>query len=249
MPDKTPKNYIFASLLTGKYDVNRNELLHADDYKLIQNWVKSVENLRLNGVVFHNSFSNETIAKYQSQYVQFIQIDYDFTYNPNVYRYFAYLNYIEKNKAAIKNLFVTDISDVVVLQNPFENDFFKAHANQLFSGDENEKINNTWYYEHCKHLRNEIENFELFELQNKNNTLLNCGIIGGSLELMQQTLATMVHFHQQCAANNNTPFTLDMGVFNYVMYSQKISFHHGFPVNTIFKSYENERTDCWFRHK
>jgi hypothetical protein len=25
--------------------------------------------------------------------------------------------------------------------------------------------------------------------------------------------------------------------------------HHGFPVNTVFKAYEETRSDCWFRHK
>jgi hypothetical protein len=24
---------------------------------------------------------------------------------------------------------------------------------------------------------------------------------------------------------------------------------HGFPVNTVFKAYEETRSDCWFRHK
>jgi hypothetical protein len=41
-----------------------------------------------------------------------------------------------------------------------------------------------------------------------------------------------------------------MGAFNYLM---RIKFNeqviHGAPVNTVFKSYENEREDCWFRHK
>jgi len=41
-----------------------------------------------------------------------------------------------------------------------------------------------------------------------------------------------------------------MGAFNYLTRTQfNEQIIHGTPVNTVFKGYENERTDCWFRHK
>ena len=49
---------------------------------------------------------------------------------------------------------------------------------------------------------------------------------------------------------NQTAFTGDMGAFNYLARTQFNShLRHGAPVNTVFKMYENERQDCWFRHK
>jgi len=41
-----------------------------------------------------------------------------------------------------------------------------------------------------------------------------------------------------------------MGAFNYLVRTQYNSnLIHGKPVNTVFKGFEVERTDCWFRHK
>ena len=57
-----------------------------------------------------------------------------------------------------------------------------------------------------------------------------------------------IHFHYN--QNNKTAFTGDMGAFNYVIrkyFNEKIL--HGAPINTVFKAYEDQRIDCWFRHK
>jgi hypothetical protein len=41
-----------------------------------------------------------------------------------------------------------------------------------------------------------------------------------------------------------------MGAFNYLVRTQfNHQLLHGAPVNTVFKMYETERNDCWFRHK
>jgi hypothetical protein len=41
-----------------------------------------------------------------------------------------------------------------------------------------------------------------------------------------------------------------MGAFNYLARTQfNGHLRHGAPVNTVFKMYETERQDCWFRHK
>ena len=56
--------------------------------------------------------------------------------------------------------------------------------------------------------------------------------------------------HLMQYAKEQTAYTGDMGAFNYLARTRfNANLHHGAPVNTVFKSYENERTDCWFRHK
>jgi hypothetical protein len=41
-----------------------------------------------------------------------------------------------------------------------------------------------------------------------------------------------------------------MGAFNYLARTKfNDRLRHGFPVNTVFKAYEEARSDCWFRHK
>ena len=247
---KNTENYIFASLLTGIYDVNRNELLKENDFENIKKWYNSILSLKLNAIIFHNSFSKEIIEKYSNKYIKFIKVEYNGKLKPNIFRYFIYNDYIKQNSAKIKNIFITDITDVEVLQNPFETDIFKNNADYLFCGDEPEILDTIWMRNHCTHLRNLMPAFGLFELANKHKTLLNCGIIGGNMILMQLLLTKITSMHETFSYSNTTPYTLDMGVFNYVSrttFSNKI--FHGEPVNTIFKEYQTIRTDCWFRHK
>ncbi len=245
------QNYIFASLLTGVYDVNRNELLKNDDFQIINEWYSSVLSLDLNAIIFHNTFSDKTVADYQNEHISFIKVDYDGKLNANVQRYIIYRDFVNQNFDKIKNIFVTDISDVVLVKNPFLQPLFLHHKSlKLFCGDEPKTLANEWMQEHSTHLRNCIEDFGNYEEKYRNETLLNCGIIGGSVVLMQNLLEQLSTIHQTHTIHNKTAYTGDMGAFNYVM---RTAFHdsiiHGSPINTQFKNYEIERTDCWFRHK
>lgn len=243
-------NVIFASLLTGVYDVNRNELLEKNDFGIIQKWYDSILKLKINAIVFHNTFSEDIVEKYSNEYIQFVEVKYDRKLNPNVFRYFIYQDYLNHHAKEIKHLFVTDITDVEVVNNPFENQVYQDNADYLFCGDEPQILNNEWMRNHCSHLRNLMPEFSLFETSNQNKTLLNCGVIGANSTLMKLLFDNMVALHKAYAYTNTTDYTLDMGVFNYVartIFAHKII--HGEPVSTVFKKYESQRSDCWFRHK
>ena len=106
------KNIIMACLITGIYDVNRSETLENDKYELVQHWAESLTSLKLNGLIFHNNFSLETCQKYQNEYVSFVRINHDSSsFNPNVYRYFVYKEFLDRHEGEIENVFLTDISD------------------------------------------------------------------------------------------------------------------------------------------
>lgn len=243
-------NYILASLLTGVYDINRNELLKQNEFSLVQKWYDSIMKLKMNAILFHNSFSTELTKKYTNEYVQFMQVEYNEKFNPNIYRYFVYQDFLNRNSKLISNLFLTDITDVEILINPFETDYYKKNTTALFCGNEPKFLNNEWMYEHCTHLRKIIPGFSLYEEVNKNTTLLNCGIIGGNTFIVKLLLKEMVDLHKVYSLSNNTAYTLDMGVFNYVARTKfEHNIIHGAPVNTVFKGYETQTTDCWFRHK
>jgi hypothetical protein len=80
--------------------------------------------------------------------------------------------------------------------------------------------------------------------------LLNCGIIGGSTDVMNEFLKELCFVHEHFNINNETAYTCDMGAFNYIARTQfNERLIHGAPVNSIFKGYEGARMDCWFRHK
>jgi hypothetical protein len=103
---------------------------------------------------------------------------------------------------------------------------------------------------HSEHLRSQLADYANYEAQFADETLLNCGIIGGNALLMMDVIERLCAIHEQANSENKTAYTGDMGAFNYLLRTQFNSrVRHGFPVNTIFKGYEEDRTDCWFRHK
>lgn len=247
---QSSENVIFASLFTGVFDVNRNELLPADDFQIIQKWCESVQKLNLNGIVFHNNFSEKTIKQANSKYLKFIKVDFDKRLNANVYRYLVYLDFLKKNQNSIQQVFMTDIADVEVLKNPFEELHYIQNPDNLFCGDEDEKLNNSWMMEHCTHLRALVPGFIEFEKENQSQTLLNCGVIGGRIGIVIPLLELLSQIHLEYTISNKTPYTLDMGAFNFIARTYfKGHLTHGYPVNTRFKSYETGRKDCWFKHK
>ena len=244
------ENIILACHFTGVYDVNRNTTLEPDSYALVQAWAESIQLLNLHGVIFHNSFSEETCQKFSNENITFIEVEYNPAFNPNVFRYFIYRDFLLNFKSSIHAVFVTDVSDVVVVQHPFETFLFQENRDKLFCGDEPKVLDNDWMNDHSTHLRNQISDYAEYEKKFAESSLLNCGIIGGSTDVMNEFLKELCFVHEHFNSNNETAYTCDMGAFNYIARTQfNDRLIHGAPVNSIFKGYEGTRMDCWFRHK
>lgn len=244
------KQLILACHFTGIYDVNRNTTLEDDDYSIVQAWAESIAALQLKGVIFHNNFTAATCSKHQNEHLDFIKIEHDPRFNPNVFRYLIYRDFLRARSAELESVFVTDVSDVVLLNNPFIHPFFIANPGAIFCGDEPKTLQNEWMEAHSAHLRSKIADYAAYEATFKDAPLLNCGIIGGNIRGMQAFIEKLAGIHEQFNHDNQTAYTGDMGAFNYLMRTQFNDLVlHGAPVNTIFKAYELARTDCWFRHK
>lgn len=244
------KNVIMACHITGIYDVNRSTTLPDDDYSIVKDWADSIINLKLGGIIFHNNFSLETCHKYQNEYISFVKIEYDYRFNPNVYRYLIYDDYLQKQHHLLKNIFLTDISDVVLVQNPFSQPLYCQNMNSIFCGDEPKTLQNEWMQAHSEHLRSRINNYKQFEEKYYNSTLLNCGIVGGNIKVMREFISKLATIHRLYNNDNQTAYTGDMGAFNYIIHTEfDDRYFHGMPINTEFKAYQTQRTDCWFRHK
>jgi hypothetical protein len=244
------ENLVMACHITGIYDVNRNTILANDDYEIIKDWADTLTKYNLKSIVFHNNFTEETCNKYKNETLSFIKIDHNPQFNPNIYRYFIYLDFLRQYGNSVQNLFITDISDVIVLNNPFIQKLFKDNPTAIFCGDETKPLDNEWMAAHSEHLRQNITDYAAYETQFKQHTLLNCGVIGGQIKVMLPFLEQLCFIHANYNKDNKTAYTGDMGAFNYLIrtqFNQQVI--HGAPVNTIFKAYENQRTDCWFKHK
>ena len=241
---------IMACHITGVHDVNRNTTLDNDNYELVRDWAESIAAQQLQGIIFHNNFTLETCEKFKNDFISFIKIDYNNQFNPNVYRYFVYNDFLQKRIQFFKNIFVTDITDVTLLTNPFIDSYFIENQNAIFCGDEPKTLNNDWMKDHSTNLRNNIRDYAEYESKFGAETLLNCGVIGSAAPIFFDFIKKLCAIHESANSSNQTPFTGDMGAFNYLARTQFNSqLIHGAPVNTVFKMYENQRQDCWFRHK
>jgi hypothetical protein len=167
-----------------------------------------------------------------------------------VYRYFVYRDFLAKSLDPIQGVFVTDISDVTLAQNPFNDPLYQDNPKTLFCGDEPTLLANEWMLAHATHLREQMTDYRAYEERFAAETLLNCGIIGGAFPVFFNFLQQLCEIHETYNRTNKTAYTGDMGAFNYLARTRfNENLRHGFPVNTIFKGYENDRMDCWFRHK
>ncbi len=239
-----------ACHITGVYDVNRSQQLPHDDFSLVRDWIASISGLNVRALLFHNGLSDSTCAAHQNEYVQFVRIQYDARLNPNVFRYVVYRDWLRTHASGIDGLFVTDVSDVVMSRNPFVAPLFLNNPDALFCGDESTPLHNDWMKAHGTHLREQLADYADFEDQFADATLLNCGIIGGSISVMQPFLEQLCILHERYNQHNKTAYTGDMGAFNYLARTRFGShLRHGEPINTVFKAYQTHRTDCWFRHK
>ncbi len=241
---------IMACHITGVHDVNRNTTLDNDKYELVRDWAESVAEQQLQGIIFHNNFTLETCEKFKNEYISFIKIDYNNQFNPNVYRYFVYKDFLQQHVQRFKNIFVTDITDVTLVNNPFIDSYFIENPTAIFCGDEPKMLNNDWMRDHSTNLRNNISDYAEYESKFGSETLLNCGVIGSNAPTFFDFIKKLCAIHESANSANQTAFTGDMGAFNYLARTQfNRLLIHGTPVNTVFKMYENERQDCWFRHK
>jgi hypothetical protein len=246
---KVPQNLVLASHITGIYDVNRNITLANDDILPVLAWAESITRQGLTGIIFHNNFSEKTCQLYESEYVHFIKVDYDSIFNPNVFRYFIYEEFLRLHHTILSNIFLTDITDVVVFKNPFLEPYYLDNSEKIFCGDEPKTLSDEWMQMHSEHLRSKIEDYSIYESTYKNEVLLNCGIIGGNISVLYPFIQQLKSIHQKYNYDNDTKFTGDMGAFNYLIrtcYHDKVI--HGHPVNTVFKRYSDD-TSCWFKHK
>jgi len=243
-------NVILACHITGVYDVNRNTTLDNDNYELVRDWAESVAKQHVQGIIFHNNFTEETCEKFKNEYISFFKINFNHQFNPNVYRYFVYNDFLQQHVHFFKSIFVTDITDVTLVKNPFIDAYFIENSTSIFCGDEPKTLNNDWMRDHSTNLRKNISDYAEYESKFGSETLLNCGVIGSKASIFFDFIKKLCAIHEYANSANQTAFTGDMGAFNYLARTQfNKHLRHGPPVNTLFKMYENERQDCWFRHK
>lgn len=233
------ENIILTCFFTNVRDTQRQEAppMQADK-ALLQPLVDSMRGQRL--VILTDCFDSAISGN-----VEYVKVE---TSLENVYfqRWVSYSQYLRQNKDRISKVFITDGTDVEMLNNPFA----EMEAGKLYTGDEAEKTGCEWLSKHHPHIL-----IQKFIKENANKVLLNAGLLGGDVEVVCSFINKFLVFYLQSVSdsyfNVNRPDCglFDMGLFNYIArthFSDMLV--HGTQVNTVFKA-EKANSVSWFKHK
>jgi hypothetical protein len=152
-------------------------------------------------------------------------------------------NELLNERKDIDRAFFLDVSDVVILKNPFH----FINPDKIYCGDE-ESINskNDWML----HRYNLLKNKEVSDLfpSYLNAKVLNAGILGGERNYLLGITKKMSDMLEYSAVKHTT---VDMCILNHVLYTycKTDMIIHGSPVNTVFRKEDINNQIAWFKHK
>lgn len=215
-----------------------------NDFEYIKNWYDSIVKNNLKGFIFYDNLTDEFVAKYSNNNIAFVKVPTG-DFSNNDWRFFCYREFLKKHK--FDNVFLTDGSDVVVVQNP-DNIVKEYNDTDLFVCKDNISINRFGYLQIHEQAR--WDNYSWFAMQHLTGKLplINMGVIGGSYDNILDFLDKfcLVRIKMQ-----NPDFNADMWVgqyiFRHLLSSKKILL--GSPFTSDFKEYQNDRKDVYFIHK
>ena len=217
-------NAIFTTYFTGEKDPQRPYSWKPDDFELIKEFYNSVIKHDLYCYILHDNLSKEFIEKYTTDKITFIRVN-KIKLNAVDYRWQLYFNLLNELKD-IKKVFCLDISDVVILKDPFK----LVKANNLYIGDEMCKnIENSWMinrYNMIKDITSVPQDIML-------KPVLNCGILGGTRKVMLDVTKKMAKILEDANITHTTVDMVAANVVAYVNYPENII--HGSPLNTKYR--------------
>jgi hypothetical protein len=192
----------------------------------VKKWIDSVTKLGYHAILLTNKIELENTDLFKNIWV-------DIDRNKSVYhnRFDKIIEWIKHNEYYLNEVWMTDTTDVEMLNVP-------AIKNKIYVGSENETNSCKWILEKSIEAKKKISDYTKFVKED--STLLNCGVIGGNI----QVLLPMLKEYQILLKQMNEPCS-DMPLINYLGYKYGAEF--GEHVTTRFK--KNEYTKAWFKHK
>lgn len=230
-------NVILTNYFTTKKDPQRGKPTKKDNYKLISPWLESVNRLKLNGIIFYDSLSDNFINKLSSDYVTFIPYQIKTNWSLNDERFLCWFEFLKEN-IKYKQIITTDLFDVKINKDPFK--LVNDKKYKLYLGcNSNRKISNNMYI--CKKMKKIYK-----EVYHKDKTSVNAGVIGGNRKYIIQLFDRMINEFQK----QNLKMNMNMAVYNKCVYDlYKVNeIFIGYPLTSRFKRYE-ENGSYYIKHK
>lgn len=232
-------DFILTTFLTKNIDPQRKINWDKNDFSIIERFYNSIIKNNLYCIILHDDCTKEFIEKYETETIKFIRVKHS-GLNVIDIRWSLYERFFNVFKDG--RCFCVDISDVVVLKNPFN----FIENGKVYCGDETVKNKeNRWMT--SRFLLMKGDNIENTYKDYLDNNILNAGILGGSICDLKVIVSKMSKILLE---TNISKTTVDMCAFNHVLYTYyEDVLIHGAPVNTEFRKEDINNQICWFKHK
>ncbi len=237
-------NVILTCYLTQRDDPQsvwdpRPKRWATDSDDKVKDWIQSIRRLNLDGIIFHDGLSKEFIERWEgaSDRVNFIgPLQWTTEWGPDEERFMIYRNFMALHHRSLDIVLTTDISDVILLSNPFE---VMTDPTKIYIGSEPHLIGHSIVGDWMK--------AAFGKAYYADRPTLNPGIIGGQVDTLLAFLDCLLAEMDQ--AVKPAPLPIDIAAFNRLIYREKIPYVTGHPLHTRFKRYEGAESGAAIRHK
>lgn len=214
-----------------------------NDFKYIEPWYNSVNDLGLEGRIFYDNLSDEFLEKYTTEKIKFIKVK-NSDYSNLDWRWFCYRNFLEENK--FDSVFLTDGSDVTIVKDP--SFILKEFPDiDLFVCKDSFSLGEFPYLD--VHEKFGWNDYVWFSIMASRLDLINMGVIGGCYENILLFLNTFCQerIKMGCPEFGSSDMWVGQYVFRKHLADKNILI--GEPFTSVFKQYEMDRRDVYFIHK
>ena len=127
------ENYVMSTYFTKVKNPQYPFTFLKNSYHFVQQWFESVIRIGAHAVIFHDGLTEDLQNRMKNLYsrVHFQKVDGLKGRSPNDYRFYLYHQYLSSHPE-IRNVVLTDIRDVVFLNNPFA--VMRVIGDYLFMG-------------------------------------------------------------------------------------------------------------------
>lgn len=235
------KNIIITTYFTKDIDPQRNHIWDTDDFNIIELFFESIVKHDLSLIILHDNCSDNFVNEYTTNKIKFVKVNSSGLNMVDI-RWKLYSEFLSDTEA--DNVFFMDVSDVIILKNPFD----YIQPDKIYIGDEM-SINKENYWM--------MERYDMLNLDTKDyldDTVLNCGVLGGSYNDMLSFCRKMSDLIDK---NSIKETTVDMAAANHILYTEyRNRIVHGPPLNTLYRGGVNPYLGddngfdyCYIQHK
>jgi len=241
---------VVTTFFTTKKDWQRGKFAKAQFNKIKILYVSAMKQA-VKVTVVYDDLPQELIQQYTTPLFSFYRVnltDFEGRYGVNDVRYFFFQRLLKEHKDWT-SMFIVDAFDVRIGMDMCPS----IKDDMLYLGIEMDKLkNHPWMKARFHKMSGKYKQWYTSKVDAKMK-ILNCGLTGGKREIMLKLLKRMTEVITDPSLPNNQKgedVNVNMAALNFIVYNEFPSkYTGGAPVHSLYKRFQNKRTDVWFIHK